>query len=503
MSDVSVSSTQGSSRTPVQEQKGPVSELGDRIGERFNNLLQASKTLPRKILFNLKESATSARDSQSGGISNAEYSAGTGVPGTFGTPDDKSITSGIARLFSSSPDNNMASLKFGLGPQKDSLGSAGPGSAQIGGSSTGGGSNTPQYTESSRMPAFGTNAGGSGPGTSPAPLPRPRTVVPEHRMNKFYKLLSAAVIDLDALQELCWNGIPSELRPACWRLLLGYMPPNKSQQAATLGRKRQEYYDMVPTYYDISNSERSEEELGALRQVILDVPRTAPTIPFFHEPFIQKSLERLLYIWGIRHPASGYVQGMNDLVTPFLAIFLGEHLTGHIESWSPDQLNEEMLLQVEADCYWCLCKLVEAIQDHYTYAQPGIQRTVFRIHEVVRSAAPPLAQQLEGENIDFIQFAWRWVNCLLIREVPFELSFRLWDTYLSEGCHRFAEFLVYACAAFLVMWQRELEHMEFQDMIMFLQKPPTGEWHEAQLEAVLGQAFILRNQYSAAHLRSK
>ena len=26
--------------------------------------------------------------------------------------------------------------------------------------------------------------------------------------------------------------------------------------------------------------------------------------------FTQGSLERLLYIWGIRHPASGYVQGM-------------------------------------------------------------------------------------------------------------------------------------------------------------------------------------------------
>lgn len=35
-------------------------------------------------------------------------------------------------------------------------------------------------------------------------------------------------------------------------------------------------------------------------QVIVDVPRTAPNVPFFHEKPIQKSLERLLYIWGIR-----------------------------------------------------------------------------------------------------------------------------------------------------------------------------------------------------------
>lgn len=54
------------------------------------------------------------------------------------------------------------------------------------------------------------------------------------------------------------------------------------------------------------------------------------------------------------------------------------------------------MLEVEADCYWCLCKLVEAIQDHYTYAQPGIQRAVFRLQRLVRWAdkAASLAHSL-------------------------------------------------------------------------------------------------------------
>ena len=45
--------------------------------------------------------------------------------------------------------------------------------------------------------------------------------------------------------------------------------------------------------------------------------------------------------------------------------------------------------QVEADSYWCLCKLLDGIQDHYTYAQPGIQRTVFHLKELVRHAGHP------------------------------------------------------------------------------------------------------------------
>lgn len=41
-----------------------------------------------------------------------------------------------------------------------------------------------------------------------------------------------------------------------------------------------------------------------------------------------------------RHPASGYVQGMNDLVTPFVAVFLSEVLPGQIHTWTTDTLTE-------------------------------------------------------------------------------------------------------------------------------------------------------------------
>lgn len=321
-----------------------------------------------------------------------------------------------------------------------------------------------------------------------------QAAIPEHRVRKFKKLLEGAVVDLDALRELSWNGVPLPLRPEVWRLLAGYLSPARSRQSATLARRRREYADMVPEYYDVPHEERSEDELAAYRQVAVDVPRTAPAVPFFHEPIIQESLHRLLYIWGIRHPASGYVQGMNDLVTPFLAVFLSEHLPGPMESWSADQLNEAMMLEVEADCYWCLCKLVEAIQDHYTYAQPGIQRAVFRLQRLVRCEDEVVANHLESESVDFIQFALRWVNCLLVRELPFALAIRLWDTYLAEGSH-FSEFLIYLSAAFLLSWKQRIVESEFQELILFLQKLPTAEWTEAQLEPVLARAHVLRTKH--------
>jgi len=34
----------------------------------------------------------------------------------------------------------------------------------------------------------------------------------------------------------------------------------------------------------------------------------------------------------MRHPASGYVQGINDIVTPFLIVFLSDYITINLQT---------------------------------------------------------------------------------------------------------------------------------------------------------------------------
>lgn len=108
-------------------------------------------------------------------------------------------------------------------------------------------------------------------------------------------------------------------------------------------------------------------------------------------------------MWALRHPASGYVQGINDLVTPFYAVFLQSF--ADLDSTTVDA-DEETLLGIEADVYWCLTRLLDGIQvglswthwccgapltncactdpqDHYTPSQPGIQKMVYRLRELV------------------------------------------------------------------------------------------------------------------------
>ncbi|XP_057457863.1 GTPase-activating protein GYP1 [Lotus japonicus] len=315
------------------------------------------------------------------------------------------------------------------------------------------------------------------------------------RVMKFTKVLSGTVVILDKLRELAWSGVPDYMRPTVWRLLLGYAPPNSDRREGVLRRKRLEYLDCVSQYYDIPDTERSEDEINMLRQIAVDCPRTVPDVSFFQQQQVQKSLERILYAWAIRHPASGYVQGINDLVTPFFVVFLSEYLEGSIDNWSMSDLSSDEISNVEADCYWCLSKLLDGMQDHYTFAQPGIQRLVFKLKELVRRIDDPVSTHMENQGLEFLQFAFRWFNCLLIREIPFNMVTRLWDTYLAEG-DALPDFLVYIFASFLLTWSDKLQKLDFQDLVMFLQHLPTQDWTHQELEMVLSRAFMWHSMFN-------
>lgn len=297
------------------------------------------------------------------------------------------------------------------------------------------------------------------------------------------------------LRKLSWSGIPDQLRPVAWQLLLGYCPCNSDRRKATLARKRREYEDSAGMAFAKGTSGLDQT---IWHQVHIDVPRTNPGIRLYQYPTTQKCLERILYLWAIRHPASGYVQGINDLVTPFFQVFLSSYIDVDPEVFDTGMLPKDVLATIEADSFWCLSKLLDGIQDNYIFAQPGIQRQVAKLRELTYRIDAPLATHLTDVGIDFIQFSFRWMNCMLMREVSVKNTIRMWDTYLSEGPDGFSEFHLYVCGAFLVKWSERLRQMDFQGVMMFLQSLPTQGWTERDVELLLSEAFMWKSLFHNA-----
>ncbi|XP_053310232.1 TBC1 domain family member 22B isoform X3 [Spea bombifrons] len=254
----------------------------------------------------------------------------------------------------------------------------------------------------------------------------PMTVREKTRLEKFRQLLSCSNTDLEELRKCSWPGIPREVRPTTWRLLSGYLPAHKERRKLTLQRKREEYFGFIEQYYDSRNEEHHKD---TYRQIHIDIPRTNPLIPLFQQSLVQEIFERILFIWAIRHPASGYVQGINDLVTPFFVVFLTEHVEDDVENFDVGSLPKDILHSIEADSFWCMSKLLDGIQDNYTFAQPGIQKKVKALEELVSRIDDQVHCHFQKYEVEYLQFAFRWMNNLLMRELPLRCTIRLWDTY--------------------------------------------------------------------------
>ena len=319
----------------------------------------------------------------------------------------------------------------------------------------------------------------------------------EKRVRFFQSILSEPVVNLERLKSLSWAGIPDQFRADVWRLFLDYMPINSANRGASLRHKRSDYFDCAERLFDQTqrnlwtNAQKQTEA-----QILRDLPRTHLNILKIEH--VQNLFLRVLFVWAVRHPASGYVQGMNDLLQPFFYTFAlsysqNKNIDEFVQQTELD-ISEEDFKNVEADCFWCFSKLLDGLQDLYTKDQPGLYKMLDHLKQVISSADPQLAKWIEDEEIQYQEFAFRWMNCLLVREFSPTVLFRLWDTYL--GNHTKISFThVFVCAAFLNMLHNRLITKPHSEFVMEIQMIDPYSWSIEDMEVILAQEYVYEKTY--------
>ncbi|XP_013144941.1 PREDICTED: TBC1 domain family member 13 isoform X2 [Papilio polytes] len=117
------------------------------------------------------------------------------------------------------------------------------------------------------------------------------------RIKAFEDILEEDVIDIKELQKLAFNGVPDDkgLRSLVWRILLHYVPKEKSARESTLLKKRQLYKQFIdeiivspggPADHPLNISPDSSwstyfKDNEVLLQIDKDVRRLCPDISFF------------------------------------------------------------------------------------------------------------------------------------------------------------------------------------------------------------------------------
>lgn len=335
-----------------------------------------------------------------------------------------------------------------------------------------------------------------------------RAIVPDvalQRKNMDLLLLNARPRRQD-IMDSAWKGCSADSRPTAWRMLLDCEPMLFTERKSCLLDRRTEYEKLLrimsaPLIGSLKNDEveRSDFNASMLRQIDMDLPRTHPSLPVFHNQRVTDAMRRILYLFSAVHPDSGYVQGHNEILTPFLLVFLTEKLTpdsklrkldSFLQIDSFDELmNEEQMANAEAYSYWCFAELLTSILDNYTANQPGMHARMAQLDSLLAVLDPPLSAHMKKEGCIAMQYAFRWIAALMMREFSLPLVIRLWDGLLAQP-NGFGDFLVFVAAVLITFWREELLKMEFAEIIIHLLHLPTKAWDEGDIDFLLAQAKV-------------
>ncbi|CAL9213734.1 unnamed protein product [Arabidopsis halleri] len=327
--------------------------------------------------------------------------------------------------------------------------------------------------------------------------------------------LSKKVINMKELRSLALQSLPDSpgIRSIVWKLLLGYLPPERSLWSTELKQKRSQYkhykdelltspseitWKMVRSKgfdnYDLKSESRcmlarsriTDEDhplsLGkasiwntyfqdteTIEQIDRDVKRTHPDIPFFsaESSFAlsnQESMKNILLVFAKLNQGIRYVQGMNEILAPIFYVFRND----------PD---EDSSSHAEADAFFCFVELLSGFRDFYCQqldnSVVGIRSAITRLSQLVRKHDEELWRHLEITTKVNPQFyAFRWITLLLTQEFSFFDCLHIWDALLSdpEGP---LESLLGICCAMLVLVRRRLIAGDFTSNMKLLQHYPT------------------------------
>lgn len=123
-----------------------------------------------------------------------------------------------------------------------------------------------------------------------------------------------------------------------------------------------------------------------------------------------------------------------------------------IETFVVSSLAEESLQSLEADCYWCFSKLLDGIQDNYTFAQPGIQTRINQLKELIGRIDSWVADLLMFPFvfIDRLFDVCSWIIIIIYWSVVYCLwSINYYNLLFSFACLHNCECAYECCGLFV------------------------------------------------------
>ncbi|KAK9138705.1 hypothetical protein Sjap_009299 [Stephania japonica] len=154
-----------------------------------------------------------------------------------------------------------------------------------------------------------------------------------------------------------------------------------------------------------TSEERVSEWLWTLHRIVVDVVRTDSHLEFYEETKNVARMSDILAVYAWIDPATGYCQGMSDLLSPFVVLY-----------------------EDDADAFWCFEMLLRRMRENFQMDGPtGVMRQLQALWHILKVTDREMFSHLSIIGAENLHFAFRMLLVLFRRELPFNEALRMWE----------------------------------------------------------------------------
>ncbi|CAD5179707.1 unnamed protein product, partial [Musa acuminata subsp. malaccensis] len=161
----------------------------------------------------------------------------------------------------------------------------------------------------------------------------------------------------------------------------------------------------TPTNALVTNEDRVSEWLWTLHRIVVDVVRTDSHLEFYGDSKNMARMSDILAVYAWVDPATGYCQGMSDLLSPFVVLY-----------------------EDNADAFWCFEMLLRRMRENFQMEGPtGVMKQLQTLWKILELIDGEMFGHLTAIGAESLHFAFRMLLVLFRRELSFDEALRMWE----------------------------------------------------------------------------
>lgn len=155
----------------------------------------------------------------------------------------------------------------------------------------------------------------------------------------------------------------------------------------------------------VASEDRVSEWLWMLHRIVVDVVRTDSHLEFYEDAKNIARMSDILAVYAWIDPATGYCQGMSDLLSPFVVLY-----------------------ENNADAFWCFEMLLRRMRANFQMEGPtGVMKQLEALWKILELTDAEMFEHLSAIGAESLHFAFRMLLVLFRRELSFNEALGMWE----------------------------------------------------------------------------